>query len=169
MFKTFKRGEKGQTTAEFVVILPMMLLLFFLVVDFGWLLKNWIVVTNTAREAARCVVTESCSIDGDDVTAEELIDERLYQGLTSNLTGIDKEILYVDQNGDGDITDGDSVVVCIRADNEYIGPVLALLSLATGGSLPDPLPLGAREEMRLEFPPSGSPSVSESSSCTFGG
>jgi hypothetical protein len=44
-----------------------------------------------------------------------------------------------------------------------------LLSMATGGSLPDPLPLGAREVMRVEYPPSGSVDVRESESCDFSG
>ena len=52
-----RKRERGQTTAEFVIVVPFLLLLFFLMVDFGWLFKNWLVVTNTGREVARRAVS----------------------------------------------------------------------------------------------------------------
>jgi hypothetical protein len=136
--------ERGQTTAEFVLIVPFLLLFFFLIVDFGWMLKNWVVVTNAARETARCAATQSCEQgDGTDIEAWELACNRLQQGITGNLTNEHIEVLY----------GSESVVVQIEADNEYIGPILGFFSFVTGGSLPDPMVLRAREEMRIEIPP----------------
>ncbi len=147
-------SEKAQTTAEFVMITPFLLLMLFLIVDFGWMLKNWIVVTNSAREAARCAVSRSCTYDGASVSPESLALTRLDQGITGNLSGKQAVILYIDQDGDTKIGAGDSIVVCIKGDNHYISPVLPMFSMVTGGSaIPDPLPIAAREEMRLELPP----------------
>jgi hypothetical protein len=159
------RQERGQTTAEFVMVLPALLLFFFLMVDFGWMLKNWIVVTNTAREVARCAVVDNCSLNGSPVTPQELAlgdgteTGRLEAGITSNLSSPFVEVRWIDQNGSGALNAGDSIVVCVAGDNEYISPVIPFLSMVTGDSdaLPDPLPIRAREEMLVERTPSFTP------------
>jgi hypothetical protein len=138
--------ERGQTTAEFVLIVPFLLLFFFLIVDFGWMLKNWVVVTNAARETARCAATQSCAqSDGTEIPAWQLACDRLDQGITGNLENQHIEVLY----------GSESVIVRIDADNNYIGPVLSMFSFVTGGALPDPMPVRAKAEMRIEIPPSG--------------
>ena len=147
-------GQRGQTTVEFVVVLPMLLLLFFLMLEFGWLLKNWIVVTNTAREADRCVLASSCVVDGAQVgDPVELIESRLLSGITGNLNFDNTQdvfIAYVDADDNGSVNAGDSLVVCLRARNEAITPLLAFVAMAT--ALPsEGLPIAAREEMLIEF------------------
>lgn len=153
------RSERGQSSVEFVLILPIFLLLFFAMVDFGWALKNWVVVTNAVREEARCQVV-SCAPPGETAL------DRMTGGLTSNLSGQTVDVHYVDTDGDGEIGPGDSVIACVRADNEYISPVVGFFSMVTGGALPDPLPLGAREEMRLEVAPGAGATVGDTS-CGF--
>jgi hypothetical protein len=146
------RRERGQTTAEFVLVLPALLLFFFLMVDFGWILKNWIVVTNTAREAARCAVAASCTVNGADEDPIDLAEARLDAGITSNLSSRDVQLRFIDEDADDKPDAGESLIVCIQADNEYISPVLPFLSMVTGNSdqIPDPLPLRSREEMVIE-------------------
>jgi len=151
-------GQRGQTTAEFVIVFPMLILLFFLMLEFGWLLKNWIVVTNSAREAARCAIAQSCAIDGTPTDPVTLIFSRLGSGITGNLdvnrdgkldaADVDIDIEIVDNDGNSTPTAGDSLVVCIQAGNKPITPAPVFLS---AGTLPDPLPLAAREEMIIEF------------------
>ncbi len=151
MKKLFGRSEKAQTTAEFVIVLPVLLLLFFLIIDFGWLFKNWIVVTNTARETARCTIANACAS-----APIDLAKQRITDGITGNLevdippTGV--VIRFVDLDNNNAPTDGDTLIVCIRADNSYIGPVLPLFSMVTGNALADPLPLVARSVMVIELP-----------------
>jgi hypothetical protein len=163
-----KKSERGQVTAEFIVVLPLLLLFFFLTLDFGWQIKNWLVVTNAAREGDRCAIASSCFLNEDGsseaVTPETLVQSRLWDGgLTWNQGGgsgrypldgaPDITIQYVDLNGDGELNAGDSVVTCIQAESNYISPVIPFLGFISGGSdvLPDPLPLRAREEMLVEF------------------
>lgn len=151
------RSERAQTTAEFVIVFPFMLLFFFLIVDFGWLLKNWIVVTNSAREAARCTVASSCSIDGVDSNPIALLVSRILDGgVATDPATIGKKAFYVDVDGNNKASAGDTVIICVKANNEYISPVIPFLSWLTGGSLPDPMPLAGREEMVLEFSPDSS-------------
>jgi Flp pilus assembly protein TadG len=155
------RRERGQTTAEFVLVLPALLLFFFLMVDFGWMLKNWIVVTNTAREVARCAVVDNCSLNGTAVNPKQLAlgnggnAGRLQAGITSNLTGAAVQLRYIEQTGNGTAGPGDSLLVCVSGNNQYISPVIPFLSMVTGNSsaLPNPLPIRAREEMLLERTP----------------
>jgi len=149
------RRERGQTTAEFVVVLPFLLLLFFLIIDFGWLLKNWIVVTNSAREAARCTVAVSCQLNGTDTTPSLLAQNRMQAGLTGNLININvPNPEYIDADGNSTPSAGDSIIICVDSENEWIGPIIGLLNWLTGSnSLPDPMPLRAREEMILERSP----------------
>jgi hypothetical protein len=163
-----KKRERGQVTAEFIVVLPLLLLFFFLTLDFGWQLKNWLVVTNAAREADRCAIASSCflNIDGSSqaVDPDYLVQSRIWNGgLTWDTGGGSGRfplaappgitIEYVDLNGDGELNAGDSVVTCIEAESNYISPVIPFLGFISGGGdvLPDPLPLRAREEMLIEF------------------
>jgi TadE-like protein len=167
--QTVRSRERGQSTAEFVVVLPFILLLFFLIVDFGWLLKNWIVVTNSARESARCTVAVSCQLNGADTTPSLLAEDRINAGITGNLTNVVVALEYIDADGVGGATAGDSVVVCASADNEWIGPIFGMLSWLTGSEpVPNPMPLRAREEMILERTPSYTiPLSDDSGACDF--
>ena len=157
------KRERGQSTVEFVLVLPLLLMFLFLIVDFGWLLKNWIVVTNTAREVTRCEVVRACSLNGAPVAYDLLAQDRITAGVMTNLAGTPEVVRsYIDENGDGKITAGDSILICIKALNKYISPVLPMFSFVTGGgTIPNPMPLEAREQMRLELSPAGTPAVGD--------
>ena len=49
----FLKNQNGATAVEFAVILPLLLLLIFGIIEFGLLLFNRHVITNSVREAAR--------------------------------------------------------------------------------------------------------------------
>jgi TadE-like protein len=149
------RKERGQTTAEFVVVLPFILLLLFLIIDFAWLFKNWIVVTNSAREAARCTVAASCQLDGSDVSPEALAIDRINAGITGNLVNVTvPPPEYMDSDGNGTPSAGDSIIICVDSDNDWIGPVFDVFTKLFGSdSFPERLPVRAREEMILERDP----------------
>lgn len=50
------RKEDGQSTVEFALVLPILLLLIFGMMDFGWLFYNKVMVNNASREGARYAV-----------------------------------------------------------------------------------------------------------------
>lgn len=47
------KKEEGQAVVEFALVLPLLILLIFGMVDFGWLFYNKIEVNNASREGAR--------------------------------------------------------------------------------------------------------------------
>lgn len=59
------KRENGQAMVEFVLVLPIFLLIICMILDFGWLFFNYISVENAARNAARiaCVEYTECCYD----------------------------------------------------------------------------------------------------------
>jgi Flp pilus assembly protein TadG len=57
-----RRSQRGQSLAEFALVVPVFLILLFGVVDFSLGLKAWLTVTNASREGARVLVLgQSCT------------------------------------------------------------------------------------------------------------
>ncbi len=70
------RRDHGQTLVEFALVLPMLLVLFFGIIEFGNAWRTYTLVTNTAREGAREAVLPSSTT----ATVDSVIDERLTAG-----------------------------------------------------------------------------------------
>lgn len=47
------KNEKGQSLVEMAMVLPVLLLLFCGIIDFGWIMGNQIIAENGSREGAR--------------------------------------------------------------------------------------------------------------------
>ncbi|MGN1420158.1 MAG: TadE/TadG family type IV pilus assembly protein [Eubacterium sp.] len=73
--KRKNKKENGQAMLEFVLVLPVFLLILFMIMDYGWLFFNYISVENSARNAARiaCVEYQDCSYD--EASGTPVIDE----------------------------------------------------------------------------------------------
>lgn len=67
------RRDRGQSLIEFALVLPMLLVLFFGIIEFGNAWRIYQLVTNTAREGAREAVLPSSTT----ATVDSVIDERL--------------------------------------------------------------------------------------------
>ena len=50
------KKEEGQAMVEFALVLPLLLVLLFGIIDFGWLFYNKIAINNASREGARYAV-----------------------------------------------------------------------------------------------------------------
>lgn len=59
--KGSRRRESGQAIVEFALTLPILLLLVFGIIDFGWLFFNKMGVENASREGARYAIVNSAS------------------------------------------------------------------------------------------------------------
>ena len=57
--KSFVRGTRGQSLVEFALILPMMLVVMFMITEFGRALFQYNVLTTATREAARQAAVSS--------------------------------------------------------------------------------------------------------------
>jgi len=50
------KAQRGQATVELVLLTPLLLVLFFLIFEFGRVFGSWLIMTNAAREGARRAV-----------------------------------------------------------------------------------------------------------------
>jgi hypothetical protein len=82
-----RRGERGQTLAEFAIVAPIFFLLVFGFVDMARLYQSWVTIQHAAREGARYGVTgrEDCNVTTPSRTAcIEHVARTQTQGLTDS-------------------------------------------------------------------------------------
>jgi len=117
-------------------VLPLLLIVLFMVVDFSVGLTRWIAITNAAREGARLGAV------GADVGQ---IKQKTVDSSDGILSDGDIQVGFFDADGDGDMDPGDSVVVDVNYDYSLITPLGHFLSITF-----DSLTLSACCDMRLE-------------------
>ena len=132
------RGQRGQSMVEMALVLPFFLVIVMATIDFGWALRSYIVTTNAAREGARV---------GAVGYPEAEIKDRVVEKSTGILDTTDVTVTYDSTNPGAPGTD---VVVSVDYDHSYISPLGPLLSLISGGTVPDPLPISTSTTMRIE-------------------
>ena len=150
--KGTRAGEKGQSMVEFVLVLPIFLLLLFAIVDFGMGLHAWITVTNSAREGARfgsvrAPATGAC--DNNPSTPATNIKCRVTE-TAGSLPGSSTcpPLCVTITNAQG--TPGQSVVVKTDYDYTLITPIDNILRLISGGTVGPKLKFSSTADMRLE-------------------
>lgn len=69
------KSEKGQAMVEFALVLPLLLLLLFGIIDFGWIFANQLLANNAVREAARYTAIHyyDSSADNDQQAAYNIV------------------------------------------------------------------------------------------------
>ena len=143
-----RSGEKGQSLAEFVMVLPIFLILVFSIIDFGMGFHAWLTVTNSAREGARlgavrapaggaCDNNPSTLATNIDCRVRETADSLNQANLTPTINGAQG-------------TPGSSVVVKVAYDYDLITPLDGLLGLISGGAVGPTLKFNSTADMRLE-------------------
>jgi Flp pilus assembly protein TadG len=123
------RRERGQALLEFALVVPIFLVLVFGIVDFGWALKTWITVTNSAREGARfgavgwapgTYPTNCNESAADDIT----VVGRTCSTLAADLADLRSvSATYEEHNGVPGVQTGDSVVVSMTYKYDFITPL----------------------------------------------
>ena len=64
MKKRFEvRSERGQTMAEFAIVLPVLMLVVFAVIQFGILFNNFVALTDAVRAGARTAAVSRTAAD----------------------------------------------------------------------------------------------------------
>ena len=143
-----RNGEKGQSLAEFVMVLPIFLILVFSIIDFGMGFHAWLTVTNSAREGARLGSVRapaSGGCDNDPSTQATNVDCRVRETADS----LDQANLAVTiTNAQG--SPGSSIVVDVDYDYDLITPLDNLLGLISGGAVGPTLQFSSTADMRLE-------------------
>lgn len=148
-----RRGEGGQAILEFAILTPLVLILVFIIADFGIGLAHRVILTNAAREGARYGAVGAPTYDGcpqADVV-ERIRCKTLAQGHNLVDDPADIEVAFLDANSNGDLEPGDAVAV--RINYEY-KPFTALSLSNSLGWLGFPGITGIRmdscTDMRLE-------------------
>ena len=144
-----RSGEKGQSLAEFVMVLPIFLILVFSIIDFGMGFHAWLTVTNSAREGARLGAVrapEGGACDNDPSTPATNIDCRVRETADS----LDQLKLSCCGVTNAQGTPGDSVVVKVDYDYDLITPLDGLLGLISGGAVGPTITFSSTADMRLE-------------------
>lgn len=67
-----RRNERAAAAVEFALIAPLLLMLVFGIIDFGWMLMKANLVNNAARDAAR-----AASLSGSYEDIQEIVDSEL--------------------------------------------------------------------------------------------
>jgi hypothetical protein len=65
LFQRLRKNERGAEAIEFAVALPVLLLLVFGIIEFGWIFHGYITLTGAAREGARVAVVMESDDDGE--------------------------------------------------------------------------------------------------------
>lgn len=142
------KGERGAELIEMAIVLPILLLVFAAIVDFGFLFQRYEAVTNAAREGARVAVLPNYT--------QADVQARVQNYLAaSGLTGAPTP--YVNQNVTQTLPSGQTitvaeVVVWYPAGMQYLGPIAGLIGGGGHGSMM----LRATSVMRTETAASGS-------------
>ena len=144
------RSESGAELVEFALVLPVLLLVFGGIVDFGLLLQRQQVVTNAAREGARLAVLPGYT----DPDVRARVTAFVREGLNNQSAAPSTNVTPVLIEGSGPPFQAKRIEVRLRDRFLILGPIVSLAG-GSGGSFGE-ITLSANTTMRVEAPASGS-------------
>ena len=138
------RSERGAELIELALVLPILLLVFAGIVDFGLLLQRLITVNNAAREGARIAVLPGYS----QTDVQNRVTQYVREGTGDNSLSPTTVLTPVNIDPPGATPPFPAARVTVTLSHSYlvIGPVSGLLG---GGSFSS-ITLSARSTMRIE-------------------
>jgi Flp pilus assembly protein TadG len=145
------RSEAGAELVEFALVLPVLLLVFGGIIDFGLLLQRQQVVTNAAREGARLAVLPGYTTTDVQARVTQFVHEGLNNPSTTPVTAVTTVTLTP---GAGPPFQAAQVQVTLNDRFLILGPLVSLVG-GSGGSF-GTIALRATSTMRVEAVASGS-------------
>jgi Flp pilus assembly protein TadG len=149
-------GERGAALVEFALVLPMLLVVIFGVVDFGFVFQRYEVITNAAREGARLA-----TLPGYD--SQPLVEARVRAYVQNGLSLSNAAMNTVMPSGAVTLTHADltvprvgggtntvptaTVQVTYQHDFLLLGPLLTMINGSWGGTIT----LTSSSQMRVEM------------------
>src|SRR2546430_2559764 len=82
------RSEQGQTMAEFVVVLPILLMLVFAIAQFGITFNNYVTLTDAVRAGARVAAVSRQDPNRVPTTQQKVVDSAGGLGLTTGQVSV---------------------------------------------------------------------------------
>jgi Flp pilus assembly protein TadG len=138
------RSERGAELIELALVLPILLLVFAGIVDFGLLLQRMLTVNNAAREGARIAVLPGYS----QTDVQNRVTQYVREGTGDNTLSPTTVLTPVNIDPPGATPPFPAAQVTVALTHSYLflGPVSGLLG---GGSFSS-ITLSARSTMRVE-------------------
>jgi Flp pilus assembly protein TadG len=136
-------SENGAEIIELVLVTPIFALIIAAMFDFGFLFRNWEIVTNAAREGARIGVLPDYVCDGTTTDVKDRVDDYMTgSGVTGAYT--------VNVNTQAMDTAAGTFNACVvRVELTQPLPSLSVISALTGGTFGD-VPVRSSAVMRTE-------------------
>ena len=147
MRRAARGGERGAELIEFAFALPVLLLVFAGIVDFGLLFQRYEVVTNAAREGARMASLPGYTTADVQARVSAYITNGIAKSATATTTVTPVSIAVAT----GPAVQANQVQVQYTSSFIIIGPIASLFG---GGGTFGTITLTGRATMRVEVPSS---------------
>ena len=138
-------SERGAEIIELALVTPLFLLLIAAMFDFGFLFRNWEVVTNAAREGARIGVLPDYVCDDTTTDVKDRVDDYM---AASGISDTDAYTVDVDTRT-MDTAAGTFSACVVQVELTQPLPTLGVIATLTGGAFGD-VPVRANAIMRTE-------------------
>lgn len=129
--------RRGTTTVEAAIVLPLLMILMFGLLEYGWLFLKVQETTSIARQAARLASLPDATLTGVEGEIARLMGEA---GM-----GDAAYVVTIDPADWGDVEKGDPVMVAIRVPYDEV-------RISAGGFIPTPATIGGAVTMAKEGP-----------------
>lgn len=140
------RSERGAELVEFALIVPVLLVIFGGIVDFGFMMQRSEVITNAAREGARLAVLPGYQVADVQARVNAYLNEGIGAGASSYATTTMTATTIAAVTGPP--IQSRQVVVSYTTSYAILGPLMSLI----GGTDFGTVTLTARSTMRVEVP-----------------
>ena len=137
---------------EFVLLFPFMMLLLLSFIEFGFALHNWILVNNSAAEAALYAAVGNLPSIAAGTCDAGSVEERAVESSAEHILCSEVTVEYQRLSA-SDVRRGDAVAVRIAHVYTPVTGFGAVLNLVSGGTFPSTLTLSACADSRLESNP----------------
>ncbi|WP_234800974.1 TadE/TadG family type IV pilus assembly protein [Luteitalea pratensis] len=142
-----RNGERGAELVEFAFVLPVLLLVFAGIVDFGFLFQRYEVVTNAAREGARLATLPNYTQADVIARVNDYLNTGIGAGADANATTTMVNTTVAVSGGPG--VSARRVEVAYTSTYLVLGPISALVGGSNGFST---ITLHGVSTMRVEAP-----------------
>jgi hypothetical protein len=140
-----RRRARGQALVEFALVIPLLILIFMGLFDFGRAVFAWNSLSNAAREGARVAIVDQTVVAGVAAGATEAANQATGLGLdASDVTAVEVLYLLPDLSGACPARSlGCIAEVTVHYDFTAITPII--------GSVIGPIDLAATTQLPIEF------------------
>ncbi len=140
-----KSGQRGQAVIEFALVTPLLLILVFAIIDFGWAMGDKVDLTNGARAGARTAVTGRSLAD-----IRSSVQNRVGHGIiTDPASQVQVQYHMNSQHcaqGNTTLLPGDTVTVTVSYNYDPLTPLGAFIN----STVLNNATITASSQMRLE-------------------